>query len=247
MQAKDRVILALDVNTEDEAMALVEKLKGHVGAFKVGMQLFTAAGPGVVRRIQDLGGPVFVDLKFHDIPNTVASAGRVMTRLGCAMFTTHAAGGTEMLSALARGVKEEADMLGVRPPLVLAVTVLTSIDQRILENEILIGGMSVRDVAVKWASMAEVAGAGGVICSPLETPAIRAICGPEFKLVTPGIRPRWAQRNDQKRITTPGEAIKLGSDYIVVGRAITRADDPVSAARKIVEEIEQAEGERDVK
>ncbi|NLJ61082.1 MAG: orotidine-5'-phosphate decarboxylase [Firmicutes bacterium] len=247
MQAKERIILALDVDTEDEAMTLVEKLRGHVGAFKVGMQLYTAVGPDVVRRIQNLGGSVFVDLKFHDIPNTVASAGRVMTRLGCAMFTTHAAGGTPMLSALAQAVKDEAATLGVEPPLVLAVTVLTSIDQRILEEDLLIGGMSVKDVAVRWAHLAEAAGAGGVICSPLETAAIRAACGPRFKLVTPGIRPRWAAKNDQRRITTPGEAVKLGADYIVVGRAITQADDPVSAARRIGEEIEQAEGELGVK
>lgn len=247
MQAKEKVILALDVNTEDEAMTLVRKLRGHVGLFKVGMQLYTAVGPQVVRRINDLGGSVFVDLKFHDIPNTVASAGRVMTRLGCAMFTVHAAGGTEMLSALAEAVKDEADAKGVEPPLVLAVTVLTSIDQRILEEDLLIGGMTVKDVAVRWAHLAEAAGAGGVICSPLETAAIRAVCRPEFKLVTPGIRPRWAAKNDQKRITTPGDAIKPGADYIVVGRAITQAGDPVSAARRIVEEIEQAEGELGVK
>ena len=247
MQAKERVILALDVDTEDEAMDLVEKLAGYVGTFKVGMQLFTVAGPQVVRRIRDLGGSVFVDLKFHDIPNTVAAAGRVMTKLGCAMFTTHASGGTEMLSALAQAVREEASTLGVEPPLVLAVTVLTSIDQRMLEEDILSRGVTVEDVAQRWARLAEAAGAGGVICSPLETTEIRKACKPGFKLVTPGIRPRWTARNDQKRITTPGEAIKLGSDYIVVGRAITRAEDPVSAAQRIVQEIEQAEGELGVK
>ena len=247
MQAKERVILALDVNTEDEAMNLVETLARHVGTFKVGMQLFTAVGPQVVRRIQDLGGSVFVDLKFHDIPNTVAAAGRVMTRLGCTMFTTHAAGGTEMQRALSQAVKEEADTLGIQAPLTLAVTVLTSINQRMLEEEVLVSGMSVEEVAIRWARLAEAAGVGGVICSPLETEAIRAACGPEFKLVTPGIRPRWAARHDQKRLTTPGEAIKQGADYIVVGRAITQAEDPVSAAQRIVEEIEQAEGELGVK
>jgi orotidine-5'-phosphate decarboxylase len=247
MQAKERIILALDVNTEDEAMTLVEKLRGHVGLFKVGMELYTAVGPGIVRRIQDLGGSVFVDLKFHDIPNTVASAGRVMTRLGCAMFTTHAAGGTRMLTALTQAVREEADTLGVQSPLVLAVALLTSIDQRILEDDILIRGMSVRDVSVRWASLAKAAGAGGMICSPLETAAIRAECGSEFELVTPGIRPQWTPRHDQKRVTTPGEAVSGGADYIVVGRAITQADDPVSAAKRIAEEIEQAEGEPGVK
>ena len=244
MHAKDRVILALDVNTEEEAMTLVKKLARHVGVFKVGMELFTAVGPKMVTRIRDLGGSVFVDLKFHDIPNTVASAGRVMAKLGCAMFTVHAPGGKGMFSALTRAVREEAAALGTKPPLVLAMTVLTSIDQRTLEEDLLIRGMSIEDVSLNWAVLGRSQGADGAVCSPLETKAIREACGPDFKLVTPGIRPRWAARHDQKRITTPGEAIRLGSDYIVVGRAITQVDDPVSRAQQIVEEIEQAEGER---
>jgi orotidine-5'-phosphate decarboxylase len=246
VKAKDRIILALDVNTEDEAIDLVETLQGHVGVFKVGMELYTAVGPGIVKRIQDLGGSVFVDLKFHDIPNTVASAGRVMTRLGCAMFTVHAAGGGAMLSALSEAVREEAEALGVKPPLILAVTVLTSIDQQILEDDLFIKGLSVKDAAVRWARLARDSGIGGVICSPLETTAIRAACGPEFRLVTPGIRPHWAGKHDQRRVTTPGEAVRGGADYIVVGRAITRAADPVSAAKLIAEEIEEVVGERDV-
>jgi orotidine-5'-phosphate decarboxylase len=245
--AKERIILALDVSTEDEAIALVEMLRGHVGLFKIGMELYTAVGPGIVKRIQDLGGSVFVDLKFHDIPNTVASAGRAMTRLGCAMFTCHAAGGALMLKALSEAVREEAVALDVKPPLILAVTVLTSIDQQILERDLFIEGMSVQDAAVKWARLAEDAGIGGVICSPLEAATIKAACGPGFKAVTPGIRPKCAGRHDQRRFTTPGEAVKRGADYIVVGRAITQAGDPVSAAKLIAEEIEEEVGELNVK
>ncbi|NLS44514.1 MAG: orotidine-5'-phosphate decarboxylase [Firmicutes bacterium] len=247
MLAKDRIILALDVDTKEEALTLVEKLRGHVGLFKVGMQLFTVAGPEIVNHIRDSGGSVFIDLKFHDIPNTVSESGRTVTRLGCAMFTVHAAGGIRMLRTLAEAVKDEASVLNIKPPLVLAVTVLTSINQQILKEDLFIDGMSVQDVAVKWACLAKDAGLCGVVCSPLETAAIRAACGHEFKLVTPGIRPKWALKNDQMRVTTPAQAIKLGADYIVIGRAITRAEDPISAALKITEELEEVEGELDVK
>ena len=247
IQAKDKIILALDVSTKAEAIGLVEKLKEHVGLFKVGLELYSSAGPQIVKDIQDLGASVFIDLKIHDIPNTAASTGRVMTRLRCKMFTAHASGGTQMLTSLIESVKEEANILNIEPPLVLAVTLLTSIDEQILKDDLLIKDMSVQDVTKKWANLARIAGADGMICSPLETPVIRCQCGPEFKIITPGIRPEWVQKHDQKRITTPREAIQLGSDYIVVGRAITQAKDPVYAAKQIAEEIQQTEGEINVK
>ncbi len=240
MQAKDRIILALDVDTRRQALDLVQELAPFVGVFKVGMQLFNSTGPDIVSQISDYGGEVFVDLKFHDIPNTVASAGRVMTRLNCRMFNCHAAGGRTMMSELSRAVEQEAARRGLAVPLTLAVTVLTSIAQSELENDMLISNWSVEEVVVKWALAAKECGIGGVVCSPQEIAAIRAACGPEFKIVTPGIRPAWSESNDQKRITTPRQAIELGADYIVIGRPITAAADKVSAAQKIIEELEAA-------
>ncbi|MGI6131169.1 MAG: orotidine-5'-phosphate decarboxylase [Bacillota bacterium] len=246
MHAKDRIILALDVDETEEAMSLVRQLAAHVGAFKVGMQLFNSVGPDIVRQVQDLGGRVFVDLKLHDIPNTVAGAARVIARLGCLMYTVHAAGGSAMIRAAADAVRdlqhESGESTGLegraQTPIMLAVTVLTSIDQRQLEQELLITGMPIRDVTVRLAKMAQTAGAGGVICSPHEIAAVRTACGPDFRIVTPGIRPVWHGSNDQKRITTPADAVKLGADYIVIGRPITRAPHPPSAAVRIAEEIE---------
>ncbi|MEN6349184.1 MAG: orotidine-5'-phosphate decarboxylase [Syntrophomonas sp.] len=239
MQAKDRIILALDVDTQDEALELVKNLAPYVGAFKVGMQLFNSSGPGIVKQINDLGGRVFVDLKFHDIPNTVAAAGRVMTRLNCAMFNVHAAGGREMMSRLTAEIREEAAALGVEVPLTLAVTVLTSISQQELEEEMFVSGLTVKELVVKWAEMAQKAGIGGVVCSPREIEAIRQACGPDFKIVTPGIRPAWSEKNDQKRITTPRQALDLGADYMVIGRPITQAGDQVKAAQRIIAELEE--------
>ena len=247
MQAKDRIILALDVDETEEAMSLVRELAAYVGAFKVGMQLFNSVGPDIVRRIQDLGGRVFVDLKLHDIPNTVAGAARVIARMGCLMYTVHAAGGSAMIQAAADAVgdwQHESGQIDEAPgpahqaPIMLAVTVLTSIDQDQLEQELLISGMPIREVAMRLAKMAHSAGAGGVICSPHEIESVRAACGPDFKIVTPGIRPIWHGSNDQRRITTPAAAVRLGADYIVVGRPITLAPHPASAAARIAQEIE---------
>lgn len=247
MQAKDRIILALDVDQTEEATSLVRELAAHVGVFKVGMQLFNSVGPDIVRRIQDLGGRVFVDLKLHDIPNTVAGAARAIARMGCFMYTVHAAGGSAMIQAAADAVRdflhESGESAGVpgpthQAPIMLAVTVLTSIDQHRLEQELLITGMPIRDVAARLAKMAHSAGAGGVICSPHEIESVRAACGPDFKIVAPGVRPIWHGSDDQRRITTPADAVRLGADYIVIGRPITHAPHPASAAARIVEELE---------
>jgi orotidine-5'-phosphate decarboxylase len=238
LQAKDRIILALDVDTEKQALSLVERLSPTIGVFKVGMQLYNSCGPQIVEKINQAGGKVFVDLKFHDIPNTVAAAGKVLTRLGCYMFNIHAAGGREMMSQLVKGVQEEAALKKINPPLILAVTVLTSISQSQLENDMFITDKSVEDTVVAWARMAQECGINGVVCSPQEITAIRNTCGKEFKIVTPGIRPAWSAANDQKRITTPKEALTMGADYMVIGRPITAADNPESAALRIIEELE---------
>ncbi|ABI68587.1 orotidine-5'-phosphate decarboxylase [Syntrophomonas wolfei] len=239
MQAQERIILALDVGSREQALALVKDLAPHVGAFKVGMQLFNSCGPSIVEEINQLGGRVFLDLKFHDIPNTVAAAGRVITRLNCFMFNVHAAGGREMMRQVVEEVKNEAKKLAVAAPLSLAVTVLTSISQEQLEEEIGVKGMKLKDLVVKWALMAKECGISGVVSSPQEIEAIRAACGPEFKIVTPGIRPAWSEKNDQKRITTPGQALQMGADFMVIGRPITQAANPVEAALKIIGELEE--------
>ncbi len=238
MEARDRIVLALDVDTREKALGLVKELAEYVGVFKVGMQLFNSVGPDIVKEINDLGGQVFVDLKFHDIPNTVAAAGRVMARLGCYMFNVHAAGGREMMQALAQELKSEAHALQQAEPITLAVTVLTSISQEQLSQEMYVQNMPISQLVVKWALMAQESGLKGVVSSPQEISAIRQACGPEFKIVTPGIRPAWSQANDQKRITTPRQALDMGADYMVIGRPIVKASQPVEAALRIVRELE---------
>ncbi len=238
MQAKDRIILALDVDTEKEALALVETLYDRVGAFKVGMQLFNSVGPGIVQKINQLGGRVFVDLKFHDIPNTAAAAGRVMTRLDAFMYNVHIAGGREMMTAVVKNTAEEASRLGVNPPAVLGVTVLTSISSTQLREEMKVD-KRVEELVVEWAVMAQECGLSGVVASPQETALIREACGPDFLIVTPGIRPAWSAAGDQKRITTPREALDQGADYMVIGRPIRQAADPREAAARIIEELEE--------
>ncbi|MDD4802499.1 MAG: orotidine-5'-phosphate decarboxylase [Syntrophomonas sp.] len=238
MQAKDRIILALDVDTAQEALGLVKQLTDYVGAFKIGMQLFNSAGPDIVRQVHELGGKVFVDLKLHDIPNTVGSAGKVLTRLNSFMFNVHAAGGREMMRKVARDASEEAMKLGIGAPLILAVTVLTSISAQELAEEMYVTDMKVEELVVKWALMAQESGLGGVVCSPREIVPIRQACGSDFKIVTPGIRPLWSAANDQKRITTPRQALEMGADYMVIGRPIVQAEDPREAALKIINELE---------
>lgn len=239
LDVKQRLIVALDVDTRTEAERLVEALEGQVGAFKVGMQLYNSEGPEIVRGLMQRGGKVFVDLKFHDIPNTVVQAGRVMTRLGVFMYNLHVAGGREMMRQTVAATHEEAKAAGVNPPLVLGVTVLTSITPQQLREEIGVD-RDLTEQVVKWAKLAQEAGLDGVVASPQEIRAIRQACGPEFLIVTPGVRPAGSQLNDQKRVMTPGEAIAAGASYLVVGRPITGAADPAAAAQAIVQEMEKA-------
>ena len=228
--ARDRLIVSLDVPNAAEAQRIVTALGESVSFYKVGKQLFTAAGPALVRDLVGSGRKVFLDLKFHDIPNTVAAAVRSASELGVTMLTVHASGGSKMLRAAA-----EAAAAAKPAPLVLAVTVLTSMDDADL-NEVGVPGKAEEQV-LRLASLAQRAGCGGVVASALEAKAIRQKLGPGFAIVAQGVRPAGASKDDQARVATPAEAIAAGADYIGVGRPITRAKDPAAAARAILEEI----------
>ncbi len=233
--AKQRLIVALDLADPARAKTLATVLAPEVGMLKVGKQLFTSAGPDIVRTIQDLGGEVFLDLKFHDISNTVAAAGVEAARLGVRLFNVHASGGPEMMRQTAAAVEEVCEKEGLRRPSVLGVTVLTSLDDSDLDAMGIQGGVSAQ--VLRLAGMVQEAGLAGVVCSAQEATDIRRACGDSFMLVTPGIRPAGQQSGDQKRVMTPGDAVAAGIDYIVVGRPIAGADDPVAAARSVVAEM----------
>lgn len=233
---KNPLIIALDVDTTEEAVVLADKLAPFAGAFKVGMQLYNSVGAEVLYRLKDKNVSIFVDLKLHDIPHTVAAAARVLTRYGVSILNVHASGGQAMMRAAVRAAREEAANAGVVCPLVVAVTVLTSIDREVLNNELGIPG-SVEERVTAWARMALEAGLDGVVASPREIKAIRQACGDDFVIITPGVRPAGAAAHDQKRTMTPGEAFRHGANYLVVGRPVTAAADPVRAAKSILEEI----------
>lgn len=239
IEVKDKLVLPLDVNDRDSALRVVDQLKGSIGIFKVGMQLFTREGPEIVRLIQEKGVKVFLDAKYHDIPNTVANAGRMATRLGVYMFNVHTLGGYEMMALAAEATRRMAQGLGVKRPIILGVTILTSIDQKILEREMGIG-RSVEDEIVHLASLAKKAGLDGAVASPKEIGIIRKACGEDFIILTPGIRPDWTGKDDQRRTMTPAEAVEAGANFLVVGRPILQAADPVKAANKILEEMKKA-------
>ena len=236
-EAKDKLIIALDVETADRALSLFDVLRDVAGMFKIGSQLFTAAGPDIVRQIVAKGGRVFLDLKFHDIPNTVAAAGIEATRLGVSIFNVHASGGAEMMKRSAGAVAETATREGLSKPAVIAVTVLTSLDSDSLSQ---IGINKDAEFLVKtFARAALVCGLDGVVASPHEIEIIRHdIAGPGFLVVTPGIRPAAVAFDDQRRTMSPAEAIRAGADYIVVGRPILNAPNPADAAGRVIQEIE---------
>jgi orotidine-5'-phosphate decarboxylase len=233
---KNPLIIALDVDTTSEAVKLADRLGPYAGGFKVGMQLFYGAGPEAVRRLREKKVPVFVDLKLHDIPNTVSGAARALTRLGASILNVHAAGGREMMRAAADAVRDEAAKCGLSRPLVVAVTVLTSIDEKVFRDQLGMPG-PVRDRVAAWSRLAGESGLDGVVASPREIPAVREACGSGFVIITPGVRPAGSAAGDQKRTMIPGEAAELGADYLVVGRPVTAAPDPVAAARSILDEI----------
>lgn len=234
--AKDRIVLALDVDSDSVALALVDELKDSVGMFKVGHQLFTAYGPDIIRRVIEKGGKVFLDLKYHDIPNTVAKASAEAVKLGVSIFNVHALGGLEMMRAAAESAKETAAKLGVNMPVALAVTILTSMDEQSLRRELKITRSLQREVT-HLARLAQRAGMHGVVASPQEIKMLRRAVRGAFVILTPGVRPSWASKDDQKRIMSPGEAVGAGSDFIVVGRPVLKAEDRRAAVEKITEEI----------
>lgn len=226
----DRVLAALDFPDAAAALAMAERLRGRVGGVKVGKQLFTAEGPDLVRRLASRGDRVFLDLKFHDIPNTVAGAIESAAALGVWMVNVHAAGGRAMMTA-AREAADRAGARGAGRPLVIAVTVLTSLDAAAL-HETGVEGDPAQQVA-RLAALARESGLDGVVCSPQEIAIVRRACGAGFLIVTPGIRGAGDAKGDQARTATPHGAMQAGADYLVIGRPITAASDPAEAADRI--------------
>jgi len=232
---KDKIIFALDVDHFSEAQRWVTLLKDHVGIFKVGKQLFTHAGPKIVDMIRQKGQKAFLDLKFHDIPNTVAKAGEEATKLNVAMFNLHALGGVEMMRKTVEASRATAKNLGIPRPIILAVTILTSMDEETLK-EVGVQGPLLEEVG-RLALLASRAGVDGVVASPQEIGIIRQKCGEKFLIVTPGIRLPTDKKDDQKRTLSPKEAVAAGANYLVIGRPIKEAKDPLEAVQKIIEDI----------
>lgn len=238
MEAKDRIICALDVDNAYRALQLVGMLRDHVGVFKVGLELINTAGVEIIEKLTDAGAErIFYDAKLHDIPNTVVGAMRGIVRLGVWSVTVHTTGGQAMLRAAAETARDEAVACGVERPRVLGVTVLTSIDPEMLKSELQVA-MPLANYVPFLATQAYSAGCAGVIASPLEVTAVRqAVSDPNFLIITPGVRPAGSDRGDQARVMTPGEAVRCGASYLVIGRPIVSATDPVEAAQRIAAEI----------
>jgi len=231
MNRNEHVILALDVENTEKARELIEQTKEFIAFYKVGMQLFTAAGPAILDVLAGYGKKVFLDLKYHDIPQTVAKAVREASRLGVSMVNIHALGGSRMMHQANAAASETP-----KRPYLLAVTILTSLDENDLKNDLLIA-QPIKEMVLYLAGKAKDAGLDGVVASPEEIVPLRKTIGNDFLIVTPGIRPEWANKNDQKRTLSPKEAFDRGADYIVVGRPITQAPNPEQAARRLMDEI----------
>ncbi len=226
------IFCAIDTPDLAHAIKLGNSIRSHIGGLKIGLEFFNHQGPDGLRKIIEIGAPVFADLKFHDIPNTVAGAVRAIAPLGTRMLNVHASGGREMMRAALSAAEDSA---GSQRPLVIGVTVLTSLNQDDLQHQGVTGSSS--DHVRRLAGLTQEAGLDGVVCSAHEIEILRADCGPDFKLIVPGIRPAGSSVDDQKRIMTPPEAVKAGADVLVIGRPITKADTPADAARAICETI----------
>ena len=235
MAKGDKIIVALDVNDLGEMENLVDRLRAVVKIFKIGAELFTSCGVQTVDIVRRKGGKVFLDLKYHDIPNIVMKASKAVAKQNIHMFTVHTMGGLEMMKAAVEAAKEEAERLEITPPIILGVTVLTSLNSKDIQTVGMDG--TVNEQVLRLVKLAEKAGLNGVVASPKEVQEIRKHVKKDFLIVTPGIRPSWSQKRDQKRVATPKEAIDMGADYLVIGRPITAQEDPRDAAERIISEI----------
>ncbi|MBW4634774.1 MAG: orotidine-5'-phosphate decarboxylase [Iphinoe sp. HA4291-MV1] len=235
MDADKRVIVPLDVADDKSAIALIERLES-VTFFKVGLELFTSTGPKILEVLKSRQKRIFLDLKFHDIPNTVAGACRAAARYGVDLLTIHSTCGRYALKAATEAVQVGAADAGVKPPKLIAITLLTSLSSRQLAFELKIP-LELPEYALEMALMAQEAGLDGAVCSPQEVAQLRQTCGDDFLLVCPGVRPTWAEKGEQVRSLSPGQALKAGADYLVIGRPITAAADPELAWKRICEEL----------
>lgn len=234
-QIAKRIIVPLDVPGEGEAIALIKSVP-QVTFWKVGLELFVSSGPAILETLKSQNKRIFLDLKLHDIPNTMAGAARAAGRYGVNLLTVHAAAGKAALVATQAAAEEGAQATEQTPPQVIAVTLLTSISSQALSNELQVSA-SVADYAQQMATLAAASGLAGAVCSPQEAEQLRNNCGPSFVLVCPGVRPAWAQKGDQQRAMTPQQAMASGADYLVIGRPITQAEQPAAAFEKICQEI----------
>jgi len=232
---KSEIIVPLDVASQGEAIALMDSLP-EVGFWKVGLELFVSCGPQIIQVLKDRQKRIFLDLKFHDIPNTIAGACRAAAGYGVDLLTIHATAGRSALAAAVAAAGEGAKSAGCSPPKLLAITLLTSLNSRDLAFDLRVP-IELPEYVLKMALLARETGINGVVCSPQEAQQLRQICGDDFLLVCPGVRPKWASGGDQRRSSAPSEAVKAGANYLVIGRPITQADDRAAAWQRICEEL----------
>jgi orotidine-5'-phosphate decarboxylase len=231
----DRLIIPLDVPDVDAAIALIDRIP-NATFWKVGLELFVSTGPALIEQLKARGKRIFLDLKFHDIPNTVAGACRAAARYDVDLLTLHATAGRAALEAAVTAAQEGADATGCTPPTLLAITLLTSLSSRDLAFDLKVP-IELPEFALAMAKLAQESGLGGAVCSPQEAAELRRVCGSEFTIVCPGVRPSWASKGDQSRVMTPAEAIAAGASYLVIGRPITQADDPAAAFDRVCAEL----------
>ncbi|MGL5060294.1 MAG: orotidine-5'-phosphate decarboxylase [Microcoleus sp.] len=235
MNADSRIIVALDVASQEEAIALIDRLP-DVSFWKVGLELFVSSGPGILEVLKQREKRIFLDLKFHDIPNTVAGACRAAAKYDVDLLTIHATCGKDALQAARSALETGAESVGKSSPKLIAITLLTSLNSRQLAFELKVP-LELPEYALHMALLAQETGLAGAVCSPQEVAQLRMTCGDDFLLVCPGVRPKWADGGDQKRSMTPAAAVKAGADYLVIGRPITAAEDPEAAFARICEEL----------